>query len=197
MPPVFHRRDEICRHVGTRGEIPTEAKISCRSSDRSCGQKKEKERKGSRPRQCSQEPQRNVDGNEVATTNLNVKLPMPNQAQNPKKYDLEERTSKFGVDIILFAQSLPQNPINSPLITQLIRAVTSIGANYMEADAAESKKDFQHKIGICKKESKESLHWLRMIAAASQNRKEECRTYWKEAHELLLIFSSIVKKSRE
>lgn len=122
---------------------------------------------------------------------------MSNQTLNPKKYDLEERTATFGVDIILFVQSLPQNPVNSPLITQLIKAGTSIGANYMEADAAESKKDFQHKIGICKKESKESLHWLRMIAAANQTRKNECRTYWKEAHELLLIFSSIIKKSRD
>lgn len=121
---------------------------------------------------------------------------MSNQVQNPIKYDLEERTSKFGVDIIIFAQSLPQNLINSPLITQLVRAGTSIGANYMEADAAESKKDFQHKIGISKKESKESMHWLHMIAAANQNRKDDCRIYWKEAHELLLIFSSIVKSSR-
>lgn len=122
---------------------------------------------------------------------------MSNQAQNPKVYDLAERTSTFGENIIKFAQSLPQNAVNTPLITQFVKAGTSIGANYMEADAAESKRDFNHKIGICKKEAKESMHWSRMIAAANPDRKEECRRFWVEAHELLLIFSSIIKKNRK
>ena len=122
---------------------------------------------------------------------------MTNQIQNPnnkKKYDLEERTAKFGEDIIKFVNSFTRNAINNPLITQLVRSGTSIGGNYMEADGAESKKDFRHKIGICKKESKETLHWLRMIATANPIRKDECRIHWKEAHELVLIFSSILKK---
>lgn len=86
----------------------------------------------------------------------NFKAQMSNQAQNPKAkkpYDLGERTAKFGEDIIDFARNLDNTPVNRPLISQLVRASTSIGANYAEADAAESKKDFQHKIGICKKES--------------------------------------------
>ena len=121
---------------------------------------------------------------------------MSNQMQNPngKKYDLAERTAKFGENIITFCQSLPDTSINRPLINQIVRAGTSIGANYMEADAAESKKDFMHKIGICKKESKETMHWLRMIAIADSDKKDECRGFWKEAHELTLIFSSIFKK---
>ncbi len=119
---------------------------------------------------------------------------MPNQAQSSKKkYDLGERTARFGEHIIKFAKRIPENAINRSLISQLIRAGTSIGANYMEADAAESKKDFQHKIGLCKKESKEVLHWLRMIATADSNIADECRKHWKEAHELVLIFSSIIK----
>jgi len=80
---------------------------------------------------------------------------MSNQIQNPnkiKKCDLQERTGKFGEEIIKFVKTLPENSINKPLISQLVRAGTSIGANYMEADGAESKKDFQHKISICKKE---------------------------------------------
>lgn len=113
------------------------------------------------------------------------------------KYDLEERTAKFGEDIIEFAKKIPKTPITIPLIGQLIRAGTSIGANYCEADCAETKKDFEHKIGICKKESKESRHWLRMIAKAVPELKEEARKYWKEANELNLIFSSIVNKSRK
>jgi len=122
---------------------------------------------------------------------------MTNQIQNPnnkKKYDLRERTAKFGEDVLRFVMTLPQNAINTPLISQLVRAATSIGANYMEADAAESKKDFNHKIAICKKESKESMHWIHMISIVNPTRKEECRKLWKEAHELALIFSSILKK---
>lgn len=122
---------------------------------------------------------------------------MSNQVQNPKIYDLSERTSKFGEEVIRFAQSLTQNAVNTPLITQFVKSGTSIGANYMEADAAESKRDFDHKIGICKKEAKESMHWSRMIAAANPDRREECRRLWTEAHELLLIFSSIIKKNRK
>ena len=121
---------------------------------------------------------------------------MTNQIQNQKskKYDLEERTAKFGEDIIEFTKSLPNTSINRPLISQIVRSGTSIGANYMEADGADTKKDFHHKIGICKKESKETMHWLRMIAKANPTRKEDCRKFWKEVHEFALIFSSILRK---
>lgn len=122
---------------------------------------------------------------------------MTNQVLNPNKkkiYDLEERTALFGEQVLRFTKTLSFTPINSPLISQLIRSATSIGANYMEADAAESKKDFMHKIGICKKEAKESMHWLRMMATVQDGKKNECRILWKEAHELVLIFSSIVKR---
>jgi len=116
---------------------------------------------------------------------------------NKKKFDLVERTAKFGEDIIQFAKKIPQNPITLPLITQLVKAGTSVGANYSEADCAESKKDFEHKIGICKKESKETKHWLRMIAKAVPELKNDAKVLWKEAHELNLIFSSIIIKSRK
>jgi four helix bundle protein len=89
-------------------------------------------------------------------------------------------------------KAVPKDPINSPLISQIVRAATSIGANYMEADGGESKKDFQHKISICKKESKETRHWLRMIARANPSREADCQALSKEAHELTLIFSSIL-----
>ncbi len=114
-----------------------------------------------------------------------------------KRFDLEERTAKFGENIIKFAKKIPQNPITLPLITQLVKAGTSVGANYSEADCAESKKDFEHKIGICNKESKESKHWLRMISVAVPELKDEAKILWKEAHELNLIFSSIIIKSRK
>ncbi|OGG27435.1 four helix bundle protein [Candidatus Gottesmanbacteria bacterium RIFCSPLOWO2_01_FULL_39_12b] len=115
-------------------------------------------------------------------------------SNDKKKYDLTERTAKFGESIILTIKTIPLNTVNNVLIAQLIRSATSIGANYMEADGAESKKDFQHKIGICKKEAKETLHWLRMMAIANSDKKEEYRQLWQEAHELTLIFSAILRK---
>lgn len=121
---------------------------------------------------------------------------MSNQATNPndKKYDLIERTAIFGEEIIDFVRSVRANDVNRVLINQIVRSGTSIGANYMEADCAESKKDFMHKIGICKKEAKETLHWLRMIAKASPENISSCRKLWRESHELVLIFGAIIKK---
>jgi len=75
-------------------------------------------------------------------------------------YDLEERTAKFGESAINFVKTLPRNNVNNPLISQLVRSATSIGANYMEANQASSKKDFRNKIHICRKESNETKHWL-------------------------------------
>jgi len=116
-----------------------------------------------------------------------------NKSSNDKKYDLEERTGVFGENIIDFAKDLEKNVINITLIKQVVRSGTSIGSNYCEADGAESKKDFKHKIRLCKKESKETKHWLRMIAKANPNKVKECRTLWQEAQELTLIFSTIAK----
>ena len=120
---------------------------------------------------------------------------MPNDIKT-KIYDLEERTAKFGEDIIDFCKKVPKNTITVPLIDQLIRAGTSVGANYCEADCAESKKDFEHKIGICKKESKESRHWLRMTSRAIPEARNEAQKLWREANELQLIFITIVRNSR-
>ena len=112
-------------------------------------------------------------------------------------YDLEERTAVFGENIIDFVKSLPKDVINNELIRQIVRAGTSVGANYNEADGAESKKDFRHKIAICKKESKETKHWLRMIARANPNKATECKKLWSEAQELTLIFSSILSHKKD
>jgi four helix bundle protein len=122
---------------------------------------------------------------------------MTNQIQSSKSkkvYDLSERTANFGENVIGFVRKLRVDAVNRSVLSQVIRSSTSIGANYMEADGAESKKDFVHKIAICKKESKETMHWFRMLAKANPESKDECRKFWKEAHELALIFSSISKK---
>lgn len=116
------------------------------------------------------------------------------QVSNNQKYDLEERTAKLGESLIKFCRKIPRGPITDPLITQLTKAGTSIGANYCEADDAESKDDFRHKIGICKKETRETKHFIRMIVVAVPELKEEARILWQEAKELNLIFNSIYKK---
>lgn len=113
-------------------------------------------------------------------------------------YDLEERTAKFGEEIIEFAKKIPRNSVTVSLISQLVRAGTSVGANYCEADNACSKKDFVNKIALCKKESRETNHWLRMIAKAEETLKGEAwRHLVKEAQELNLIFAAIVNKCRK
>lgn len=110
-------------------------------------------------------------------------------------YDLEERTAKFGEEIILFCRTLKRDDVIRPLINQLVRSATSVGANYMEANQASSKKDFRNKIKISQKESNESKHWLRMISVAIPEMKVTCRKHWQEAHELTLIFAKISKSS--
>ncbi|OQX51409.1 four helix bundle protein [candidate division CPR3 bacterium 4484_211] len=125
---------------------------------------------------------------------------MTNQIQNPndkKVYDLEERTATFGESIVEFAQKLPNTTVIRPLVSQVVRSGTSIGANYMEADAAESKRDFKHKISLCRKEAKETMHWVRMLTKAYPVKKDKCKQLWKEAHELTLIFSTILKGKKK
>ena len=88
-----------------------------------------------------------------------------------------------------------QKPMLPGQKSQLVRAATSVGANYCEADDGVSKKDFRNKIGICRKESREAKHWLRMVATANDDLKTEARALWQEAKELNLIFSQIFRSS--
>ena len=114
-----------------------------------------------------------------------------------KKFDLEERTAKFAEDIITFVKSLPSNHLTSSIISQLIRAGTSVGANYCEANDAESKRDFTHKIGICKKEAHETKYWLRIIGHSNPETKPVVNKLWQEAKELTLIFNTIIVNSNK
>ena len=111
-----------------------------------------------------------------------------------QKFDLEERTAHFGEAVIGFAKKIPRTAVTLSLISQFVRADTSVGANYCEADDAVSKKEFHHKIGTCKKEARETKYWLRMIAIADPALKEEARMLWQEAKELHLIFAAILRK---
>ena len=113
---------------------------------------------------------------------------------DPLKYDLEERTARFGEAVIRFVKKIPRGPDNDRLIGQLVGAATSVGANYCEADDAVSKKDFRCKIGTCKKEARETKFFLRMVAAAEEGLRAEARVLWQEAKELHLIFCAIWRK---
>ena len=117
-------------------------------------------------------------------------------ARSQQAFDLEERTAKFGEAIIRFVKKMPQNPVNNRLIDQLVGCGTSVGGNYCEADDAVSKKEFLNKIGTCKKEAKETKFFLRMAAAAEPGMKDAARELWREAKELLLIFSAIYRNGR-
>lgn len=116
--------------------------------------------------------------------------------ESREKFNLEERTALFGEAIIRFCKGLKQDSINKPIISQIIRSATSIGANYCEANGASSKKDFQNKIFICKKESQETKHWLRMMAQCEPGKKEQLTELWKECQQLTLIFGKIVSTMR-
>ena len=113
-----------------------------------------------------------------------------------KKFDLEERTAKFGEEVIRLCKEVPQNVITKRIIDQLIGSATSIGANYMEANGASSKRDFRNKIYIVKKECNETRHHLRMLATAVPEKKMRIRKLWQECHELTLIFSKIASSSK-
>jgi len=120
---------------------------------------------------------------------------MPGANTQHVAYDLEERTACFGEACLRFARKVAPSAVNNPLVSQLVRAATSIGANYCEADDGVSSKDFRNKIGLCRKEERETKHWLRMIASANEGLKAEARPLWNEAKELNLIFSRIFRNT--
>ena len=111
--------------------------------------------------------------------------------QFTKSYDLEERTAKFGEGVIDFCKNIKQDIVTKVVISQLIRSATSIGANYMEANSASSRKDFRNKIFICKKEAQESKHWLRMLIRCIPEKKDSINMLRQEVQELTMIFQKI------
>lgn len=124
--------------------------------------------------------------NQISKTNV----------RNPK-FDLEERTKNFSKSTILFLKSVPVDHITKPIVSQLIRCVTSVGANYGEADDAESRKDFQHKLGICKKESREAKYWFDVLETAEPKLSAKIKVLAQEAKELNLIFNAIINKTKD
>ena len=125
-------------------------------------------------------------GNELANEVLVIRDAEPR--------DLMERTAAFGESVIRFSKKIPHTAENLRLISQMVGAATSIGANYCEADDSVSGKDFKKSIGTCRKESKETMFFLRMVVASEESLKVEARVLWREAKELNLIFGAIWRK---
>lgn len=118
---------------------------------------------------------------------------------NPKTEELLQRTFLFGVNILKFLNTLPSSVANKVIIYQLAKSSTSVGANYEESQAAESKDDFIHKIGIVSKEARESKFWLRVLneLLKDENQKKQLKVLLKESEQLSKIFTSIKLSSQE
>jgi len=112
------------------------------------------------------------------------------------KIDLENRTKEFALRIIKFVTALPKNRVADVLGYQLLKSGTSVGANYREANRAESKADFVHKVGIVEKECAETEYWLELCQEANIGEIGERQWLLKESGELLAIFTSIGKTSK-
>lgn len=134
-------------------------------------------------------------------SNSKHEIPNPKQIlmvkiKKIKQYDLEERTYEFAGNIRFFIKQLSRSLSNVEDSRQLIRSSGSVGANYIEANEAISKKDFVHRIKICRKESKESRYWLRLIGTDDNGKLDKERDKLvRESTELMKIFSSIMRKS--
>ena len=116
--------------------------------------------------------------------------------QNSKKYDLEDRTLEFAKQVRDFARKVQKDIGNFDDLKQLVSSSGSVGANYIEANEALSKKDFAMRIKICRKEAKESRYWLQLINTGGDTEAENIRKGLEsEAQELQHIFGAIVTKN--
>ena len=123
---------------------------------------------------------------------------MTNSSNNKPVYDLEERTFLFAKNIRSLLRELKRDLYNQDDIKQLIRSSASVGANYIEANEALSKKDFIHRVKVSRKEAKESIYWIRLLMAFSDdNEKKSLEVLFQEATELKKILSSIIEKSQK
>jgi four helix bundle protein len=117
------------------------------------------------------------------------------QTQNSKSHDLRDRTLRFARMVRDYVKNLPNTPSNTDDAIQLIKASGSVGANYIEAEEALSRKDFVMRIKMSRKEAKESGYWLELTESKEEQIKEKQKLI-REATELTKIFESIVEKSK-
>ncbi len=118
------------------------------------------------------------------------------KSQKEKPYDLEDRTFLFAKRAFSYFKGLSRNTVNIEVSKQGIRASGSVGANFIEANEAFSRKDFSMRIKICRKEAKESIYWLR-LSESSKEQEQEKTELINEATELMKIFGAIIEKSKQ
>ena len=126
---------------------------------------------------------------------LNSKQTQLSKNQNSKPYDLRDRTLRFAKMVRNYVKNLPRTLSNIEDARQLVKASGSVGANYIEAEEALSRKDFVMRIKISRKEAKESGYWLELIESREEQITEK-QNLIQEATELTKIFGSIVEKSK-
>ncbi|MFH1838920.1 MAG: four helix bundle protein [Patescibacteria group bacterium] len=114
-----------------------------------------------------------------------------------KEFDLQERTAVFSERTLAFCRKIPRNVLTRPLISQLVRSATSIGANYCEADNSLTRKEFKYRIGICRREARETEYWYRLLMAAVPEFIHEATELRQEAIEFNLIFSKTIRTIEE
>lgn len=112
------------------------------------------------------------------------------------KIELERRTKEFSLQLIRFLESLPKNYLGEAMGKQLLKSGTSIGANYREANRAESKADFIHKLAIAEKEASETVYWLELMTEAGIGSRQEVARLLRETKELLAIFTAAGRTSK-
>lgn len=112
-------------------------------------------------------------------------------------YDIKERAFAFAVRIVKLVNRLPKTTAGIEIGRQVVRSGPSIGANLEEADGAESKKDFIHKVAVARKEARETKHWLRLIDASGLLNNDEVRSLHSESDEFVKILSSIIAKAKK
>ena len=113
-----------------------------------------------------------------------------------KDKDLNERTKKFALKIIRLVASLPLSREADIIGRQLLKAGTSVGANYRESNRSRSKAEFKSKIGIVEQEADESLYWLELLKDSGIAKGALLEELLVEADELVAIFTTIGKKSK-
>ena len=117
-----------------------------------------------------------------------------NEEMPRRTYDLEDRTSTFAKNCTDLCRLLQRDTINIEFISQLVRASSSVGANYREANEASSKKDFYYRIAVCRKEAKETKYWLDLVLYANTKQSEPIKILIDESMQLTRIFAAISNK---
>jgi four helix bundle protein len=119
---------------------------------------------------------------------------MTTESREKKRFDLEERTFQFARAVIDFVRILPKTNVNTELIKQVVRSSGSVGANYIEANEALSKKDYTFRVKICRKEAKETVYWLKLLDIKGEAIIKKRQSLINEVTELMKIFGSIIEK---